>query len=60
MKISKVTCVVRVEVLSKDVIPSLLIEVSQKMQPECVGGHLRKDDGDEISWEVVTHQEKEV
>ena len=56
MTATKYTVVVTCEVLSLDVVPSLLADVIKQMQNEVTEGMHRMDDGDQVDWDVTSYQ----
>lgn len=50
MQATKFTVTVEVEVLSMDVVPSLLTEVAEIIRNENRTGSLLKEDGDFVKW----------
>jgi len=56
MQADKFTVTIKVEVLSIDVVPGLLIEVAKIMEDENKAGYLSKEDGDSIKWETVSEK----
>ena len=53
MKVTKRTLTLTVEVLSTDVLPSMLGEVAQDVMQGTMEGSLHHDDGDCAKWEVT-------
>ena len=52
MKATKYTMSLRVDVLSLDSIPALLVEASARIADEFTTGELVADDGDRIAWSI--------
>jgi hypothetical protein len=54
MRASKSTVTIKLEVLSKDAIRSLLSTMLEKYENEVTRGELSYDDGDLVSWDTNT------
>lgn len=54
MQATKYKVTVEVEVLSLDVVPSLLTEIANNIDNENISGSLLKDDGDSCKWETCS------
>ena len=52
MDATKFTVLVKIEVLSMDSVPSLLIKASERIGDECPKGQLSFEDGDCVEWEA--------
>jgi hypothetical protein len=57
VKATKTTMTIKVEVLSLDSIPALLMEVAERVRHEFPNGSLTACDGDQVAW---TAEQKEV
>ena len=53
MKAQKVKISIEVEVLSVDVLKSMLAAAVDQIEREAESGMLRMSDGDEVSWSVI-------
>tara|TARA_R110000772_G_scaffold190788_1_gene301605 strand:+ start:734 stop:913 length:180 start_codon:yes stop_codon:yes gene_type:complete len=56
MQGTKFTVTVEIEVLSLDVVPSILHEVTENIRAENRSGSLLKEDGDHIKWGVKSER----
>jgi hypothetical protein len=56
MQATKFTVTVEIEVLSLEVVPSLLCEVTDNIRAENRSGSLLKEDGDHIQWGVKSER----
>ena len=52
MKATKYIFTVKTETLSIDSVPALLLEAERSIFGESTSGHLVKDDGDTVEWNV--------
>ena len=56
MKANKVVVTIKVESLSIDVLPSLLMEVINQVKSEYENGKLEASDGDSVEWKTERNE----